>query len=219
VHLGDDYHVEAVFEKGGVLRLYMLGKDVRRVQEVDSQTLKAFAKAEGQAEAVEVELKPAPQAGDSSGKTSLFVGHLPKELAGKKVEVTIPSLRIGQERFRLNFTSAAAPSDVPGAVEGEAARKLYLTPGGLYSQKDIEANGNVTAGQKYRSFAARHDLKPQPGDKICPITLTKANQECTWIVGGKTYEFCCPPCIDEFVAQAKETPVDIKEPEHYVKRK
>ena len=39
-----------------------------------------------------------------------------------------------------------------------------------------------------------------------------------WIVGGKPYEFCCPPCVDEFVKMAKETPGDIKEPETYKKK-
>ena len=35
---------------------------------------------------------------------------------------------------------------------------------------------------------------------------------------GKTYEFCCPPCVDEFVRMAKETPDQIKAPEMYVKK-
>ena len=36
---GDKYHAEAVFEKGGVLRLYTLGKDAASVLEVEAQTL------------------------------------------------------------------------------------------------------------------------------------------------------------------------------------
>src|SRR5262245_6972704 len=35
----DSYHAEAVFEKGGTLRLYMLGQDETKVLEVESQTL------------------------------------------------------------------------------------------------------------------------------------------------------------------------------------
>src|SRR6516162_2412350 len=31
----DNYHAEAVFEKGGVLRLYTLGKDEAKVEEVE----------------------------------------------------------------------------------------------------------------------------------------------------------------------------------------
>ncbi len=36
---GDKYHVEAVFEKGGTLRLFTLGKDESNVVEVDAQLL------------------------------------------------------------------------------------------------------------------------------------------------------------------------------------
>jgi YHS domain-containing protein len=36
------------------------------------------------------------------------------------------------------------------------------------------------------------------------------------VIGGKTYEFCCPPCIDEFVILAKEDPDRVLPPEAYV---
>ena len=55
-------------------------------------------------------------------------------------------------------------------------------------------------------YKAEHDLKPKAGEKICPATLTKANPKFSWVIDGKTYEFCCPPCVDEFVALAKEKP-------------
>ena len=51
VSLGkDSYHAEAVFEKGRKVRLYMLGKEETRVQEVDVQDLTAFVTAEGSTE-------------------------------------------------------------------------------------------------------------------------------------------------------------------------
>ena len=50
------------------------------------------------------------------------------------------------------------------------------------------------------------------------MTLTKANPKCSWIVGGKNYEFCCPPCVDEFVKLAKSNPEKVKQPDQYVKR-
>ena len=37
-------------------------------------------------------------------------------------------------------------------------------------------------------------------------------------VDGKPYEFCCPPCVDEFVKSAKATPDEIKPPAEYYKR-
>src|SRR5207249_1704304 len=70
----DSYHVEAVFEKGGALRLYLLGADESRVQEVEARPLDAYARAAGDAEAEKFVLHPEPQPGDKPGLTSLFVG-------------------------------------------------------------------------------------------------------------------------------------------------
>ena len=216
----DNYHAEAVFEKGGVLRLYTLGKDEAKIQEVESQTLTGYVKVEGDSESTSCTFRPMPQPGDADGKTSQFVAHLPKDLAGKSLEVTIPSIRIGGERFRFGFKSVSAShdEDMLDKVSGKEEQQLYLLPAGKYTEADIKANGNVTASQKFKGVMASHDMKPKSGDKICPITMTKANPKFTWVVGGSTYEFCCPPCVDEFVKTAKEHPGDIKEPGSYVKK-
>jgi YHS domain-containing protein len=222
----DKYHAEAVFEKGGGVRLYTLGNDEAIVQEVESQTLTAYIKPEGGTESIVVELKPLPQPGDTEGKTSLFFGQLPKDLQDRKVEVTVPSMKIAGERFRIGFKNVTEAHEegtahkeepMPAKVADDAEKKLYLTAGGKYTEADIKANGNMTASQKFKSLKAAHDLKPKPGDKICPITLTKASPNFTWVVDGKTYEFCCPPCVDEFVQNAKENPTSIKKPGDYVK--
>ena len=223
VSIGEDsYHAEALYEKGGILRLYMLGKDETKVQEVPAQTLTAYAKAEGAAEAEQFTLEPKPQPGDKQGMTSQFVGNLPRGAAGKPVEVTIPSITIGGERFRIAIPKSKSVAHdghgMPDKVADADERTLYLTPGGMYTAADIQANGNRTASEKFKGLKAEHDLKPKPGDKICPITLTKANPKFAWVIGGKAYEFCCPPCVDEFVALAKESPREVKEPEAYVKK-
>ncbi|MBL8794437.1 MAG: hypothetical protein JNM56_11065, partial [Planctomycetia bacterium] len=169
----DNYHAEAVFEKGGLLRLYTLGKDEARVLEVETQTLTAYVKEEGDAEAVAIELKSEPQAGDRAGNTSQFVGRLPVEFAGKNVEVTVPRITIGGDRFRFGFRSATAPhaSDMPPAAAD--ADELYLKPGGRYTAADIAANGKTSAAAKFKGVRSNHNLKPQPGDKVCPVTMTK----------------------------------------------
>ena len=113
---------------------------------------------------------------------------------------------------------ADAGDAMPAGVDDAEARALYFTPGGKYTEADIKANGPLIAGDKYRGKMAKHDFKPKVGDAICPITLTKVNPKFTWIIGGQTYEFCCPPCIDEFVLMAKETPGDIEAPSFYVKK-
>jgi hypothetical protein len=214
----DSYHGEAVFEKEGVLRFYTLGQDEARLIEVEARPLNAYARAEGGMESVSLILKPEPQPGDRPGFTSQLVGKLPRELWGKSVEVTIPTIRIGEERFRVGFKNAPqqhAEDPMPDKVANEDEGKLYLTAGGKYTAEDIIANGSQTASQKFRGFQPAHDLKPKAGDRICPITMTKANPQCTWIVGGKEYQFCCPPCVEEFVQLAKTKPEEIKAPEEY----
>lgn len=221
VSLGrDSYHVEAIVTDAGELRLYMLGSDETRVHYTDVQELTAYVRpAEGSGDSISIPVKSSPQPGDSSGKTSLFVGQVPEALAGKAVNVTIPNIVIGGERFRLGFTTLQESHDaMPVKVADEAERTLYLTPGGKYTAEDIAANGSQTASQKFAGFKAAHDLNPKAGDKVCPITLTKANPKCSWVIAGQVYEFCCPPCVDEFVKLAKNEPEKLKAPGDYVKQ-
>jgi len=215
----DSYHAEAVIEKGGVFRLLMLGKDETRIQEVDIQPVKAYIKVVGSPDATPVDMTATQQEGDAADMTSQFVGQLPEEFRGRQLDVTIPNLRIAGERFRIGFTTVteAHADEMPAALPDDEERQLYLTAGGKYTEADIKANGNVTASRKFKGVASKHDMFPKTGDRICPITLTKANPDFTWIISGKPYQFCCPPCIDEFVKLAKEQPDEIKDPDSYIK--
>lgn len=218
----DSYHVEPVFEADGAISLYLLGADETRIQETHRQTLTAYVKPAGGRETVSVKLASDPQEGDSDDKTSRFRGTLPEGLRGIALDVTIPNMRIEGERFRVGFTTAPpadhAAATMPAALADDESAKLFLTPGGRYTEADIAANGRRTAMQKFKGFQAKHDVHPKPGDRLCPISDTKANPQCTWVIGGKTYEFCCPPCVEEFVRMAKERPADTKDPADYVKR-
>jgi uncharacterized protein len=148
--------------------------------------------------------------------------------AGDKdaVHSLVADISRAEQRMRLGFNSPVRfhfafeddGSLMPPTATADAASELYLTPKGLYTAQDIAANGSVTAAEKYQGFHSAHDFKPKLGDRICPVTLTKANPRCTWIVGGKTYLFCCPPCIDEFMKLARESPQKVKRPEEYVKQ-
>lgn len=221
VSLGrDSFHAEAVFEKGGVLRLYMLGNDESRVIDIEQQTLKAFAKVDGDSEALPFVLEPQPQDGDASGKTSQFVGQLPEAVVGQQLDVTIPNIVVAGERFRAGFKSAAeAHADsMPAKAASDEEQRLFLTAGGLYTESDVAANGRTTAAAKFKAVTIKHDAKPILGDKICPISMTKANSQITWIVGGQTYEFCCPPCVEEFVKNAKTKADPIQPAADFVKR-
>jgi hypothetical protein len=218
----DSYHVEAVVESAGKIRLYTLGKDESRVIEVDAQTLNGFVKEEGGVDSTAMTFEPAPQDGDTEGKTSLFIGQLPSEFIGKKLDVTVPNIRIDGERFRLGFVTGqdehSDSPEMPDKIADQAERDLYLTPGGRYTVADIQANGNVTASEKFKGIKSEHDMKPKVGDMLCPITSTKANAKFTWIIDGKAYQFCCPPCIDEYINTAKTSAEPLPDPESFIKR-
>ena len=215
----DSYHAEAVIEKGGVFRLLMLGKDETRIQEVDVQPVKAYIKIAGDPDATPIEMAATPQEGDAADMTSQFTGQLPEALQSRQLDVTIPNLRIAGERFRIGFSTITEShaDEMPAALPDDQDRQLYLTALGKYTEADIKANGNVTASRKFKGIASSHDMFPESGDRICPITLTKANPDFTWIIDGKPYQFCCPPCVDEFVKLAKEQPDEIKDPDSYIK--
>lgn len=216
VSLGQDhYHAEALFTEEGQLKLFMLGNDETKVIDVENQDLTAYIRQANDASSKTVVLKPDPQLGDADQRTSVFTGTLPDDLAPEIVVVVVPSITINEQRYRFSFTTTEPL--MPRKITDEAARELYLTAGGAYTAEDIAANGTVTASQKYFGFQSAHDSNPRVGDPICPITSTKANPACVWIVGGREYQFCCPPCIDEFVARAKKDAANIKTPAEYVR--
>jgi hypothetical protein len=188
------------------------------VIDVPAEPLAAHVTPIGEAEAYLLTVDPVPQPGDAAGRTSQFVGRLPPECTGRPVAVTVSNLRIGRDRFRVAFESPGHDMDMPTKVLDAEERELYLTPGGKYTAADIAANGRRTASEKFRGFRAKHDFAPQPGDPICPVTRTKADPRCAWVVGGNEYLFCCPPCVDEFVRTAKERPGEIRDPGEYVQR-
>lgn len=120
---------------------------------------------------------------------------------------------------RLGPVPRAAPVSVPAMpakVTDAEERELYLTPGGAYTEADVAASGRRTASAAYPNFRASHDADPRPGDPVCPVTRTKADPRCSWVVGGRAYTFCCPPCIDEFVRLAKAYPGRVRSPAEYV---
>jgi YHS domain-containing protein len=218
--IGEVAHAEAVFEADGTVRLYLLGKDAKAVIEIDAKPFEAFATPDGSRSAVRFEFTPLPQPGDAAGKSSLFVGQLPAVAVGKPVGVSVPNLRVGVDRYRVGFHSPEGSSHeaMPAKRPEDEADKLFTTAGGLYTDADIKANGTRTPGEKYKGIRAKHDTEPKPGDKICPISETLANPQFTWVIGGKTYEFCCTPCIEEFVAAAKEKPSTVQPPDSYRKK-
>jgi hypothetical protein len=222
VSAGDDeghHHVEVLADRGHTLRLYTYGKDLQELLAVEHQILTAQVKPEVSAQATPVVLMPMPQRGDGEGKTSRFFGKLPDELRGKKLIVHIPDINLAGRRFQLNFM--AVGPEKPGdrsSDHGDEDEKLLLSAGGKYTEEDIQANGGMTALRKYREFPLSHEVRPRPGEQLCPVSRIKAHREFSWVVAGRTYMFCCPPCVEEFVRRAKEQPQEIKAPDEYVQK-
>ncbi|MCI0463821.1 MAG: hypothetical protein L0Z62_43360 [Gemmataceae bacterium] len=213
----DNYHAEFVPAKMGVLRVFTLGKDETRVQEVEHQKVTLLVQHQD-AEPVEVALEPEPQSSDAKDKTSRFAGKLPKELWDKELTIRSPSgITIGGERFRINAFKLPPPAK-PTAGGTQKERDLFLKPEGLYTAEDIRRNGNTVPSVKFKDMQWPHDDKFEAGDRVCPITKNKADPRCQWVVGGKEYTFCCPPCLTRFVQTAKTDPSKIKAPEEYIKK-
>lgn len=82
----EDYHIEVLADRGtGVVTAYVLGRDAKTAAPIGSDKLVLAIKDP----AVQVELKPTPEATDPKGKSSKFVGTLPEATKGRKLEGTI----------------------------------------------------------------------------------------------------------------------------------
>jgi roadblock/LC7 domain-containing protein len=138
--------------------------------------------------------------------------------AGKKAETTQEFVKLSKVLIQIEAVYPANALPTLGAKPMTAQeRQLFLTPGGLYTQADILANGNTSVYQKFPGYVPQHNADVERGAPVCPISKTKPDPKITWQVAGKAYTFCCPPCVAEFVQNAKEKPTTILAPEAYVK--
>lgn len=223
-----NHHAEAILEKGGTLRIFILGRDESEMVPLPEPKLMVQVQGERELESQPVELTADPQPGDPAGQASSFAGRLPEEVTGKALTAAL-TLPLGGKAYRTRFElkphradeihpEMAEMLDMPAAAASDEVSELYSKPGGLYTEADIRANGPRPAAEKFRGITSIHDKHPKAGDRICPITSTKANSKFAWTIDGKEYLFCCPPCIDEFVKRAKEEPKSIQPPQSYVQK-
>jgi YHS domain-containing protein len=229
VQSAGDYHIEAQLSPSGQLELYVYGQKERELHPISTMGLDLLLEAKavlpGES-SVDIPMQANPYSTDPDGMSSRFVGRFDRRPDQGEVGLTV-AIPIAGKTYRVQWRpeylrsgpfALAADPPMPQAVSSQDADRLFLTPGGLYTAADIEANGRMTAQKKYGSQMSAHNAHPKTGDRLCPITDTLANPKFAWVIGGKTYLFCCPPCIEEFVKQAKETPTQIKAPEQYVMR-
>ena len=210
------FHAEAVFEPDGTVRLYTFGEDLAAGRPVVAQTVCAAVRGHGGGEEYAVMLRPEPQGSDPPGSASRFAARTPPAAWGGHLRLVVWALPVGGERFLFEVEGTNPPPDAAAAERAAGAEvALYTTPGGKYREADIRANGGVAASRKYRGQRTAHDDRPAAGDRVCPVSRSRADARFVWLIDGKEYRFCCPPCIDEFVTAAKERPDEVQEPNSY----
>jgi YHS domain-containing protein len=228
-----DCHVEAQLGKDGRIELFIYGQKERQLHPISyvgpAFVLEAKAMFPGEL-GIPVEMTASPYSNEPAGTSSRFVGQVDRRVGLEQMALYL-TISLEGKNYLLRWfpknlmpaapapprTAAAPDPAMPQAVPATTAKSLFLSPGGKYTAQDVAANGRTTAVQKYGSQMSMHNAHPKPGDRICPITDTVANPKFSWVVSGKKYLFCCPPCIEEFVKQAKEKPDSIKEPMAYRK--
>lgn len=211
-----DYHVEfTVDHPAGTAVVYILDGNAKVARPIAATELKLALKLK---EPVTITLTPRPQPGDPAGRASafdarhdafrsirVFAGTVSGQFDGKKYSGTLQEVPHSEHDGKK-----ASAQPTPREVD------LFLKPGGIYTQADIEKNGGVVPSAKFAGVSFAHDDDLKAGDRVCPVTVNKADEQCTWWVNGKEYQFCCPPCLEKFVKQAKESPEKIKDPSTYI---
>jgi hypothetical protein len=226
------YHAEFCVDHGKKqVTVYILSEDLKKNVPIPAAKLLLSIKNPQ----FQTDLIAIPQEGDPKGKSSRFVathdnfgkeqefeGTVSGEIDGKPYLGDFKEEPHKDHKDGKDNKKTMKPADDHGRAVAAGSSKeeaeLYLKPGGIYTAEDIKANGDTTVSAKYKDFKAAHDFKPKVGDKLCPVTMTKANEKLTWVIGGKKYEFCCTPCVEEFVTLAKTKPEEVKAPEAYIKK-
>lgn len=195
------FHAEVVVGHTGAVQVYALGETPEDAMTFEGGSVLAEFRADGDPTPYAVVLHPDPAAG--GGPVPRLVGRLPGDRLGQRMQLDVPGLVIQGEAYRLHldWRSQVPPSEAARLV-AEEQRGLYLRPGGQYTEDDIEANGRTTAAEKFRGQRSNH-AHAKPGESLCPTARRPADPRFEWVVGGRRLRFCCPQCIDEFVASAK----------------
>lgn len=213
------YHVEFVVETDGRIRLFLSGEKPEQIVQVKPHTLIARAKLAGEPEETSILLRPAEIMSATPQNTSQFWGRMSPELMGKHLTLEIKDLEIEDRKFAfvIKLPSAADPTG-RSRVATDLERELVLKPRAGYTQADVEAAGGVIPSAKYKDVRPGHSMRAMRGDRLCPVSRIKADSRISWNVKGRTYQFCCSPCIVDFVSLAKERPEEIVAPENLVSR-
>lgn len=211
------YHVEFVVDPTGWVRVYPLDETATKPLPVEARPLVFSVERPTTGEITPVMLRPVTES-EAAGTTTLFVGRLPARAISGRLTVRFTEFKVRGERYRFDFVwDSPIGEEAFRAAYRDEQRRVFLSPGGKYSEADIRDNGGLSAGEKFSASAPMHDHTPKLGDRICPVSRFKADSMTSWIIGGQHYAFCCQPCIDEFVLLAKEKPEDVQPAARYIR--
>jgi hypothetical protein len=214
---GAHYHVEFVVDPTGWVRVYPLDETATNPLPVEAQPLVLSVERPSTGESVPVMLRPVTESG-AAGTTTQFVGRLPARAVSGRLTVRFTEFKVDRERYRFEFVwDSPVGEEALRAAYRDEQRRVFLSPGGKYSDADIRDNGGLSADEKFSASAPTHDHAPKPGDRVCPVSRFKADRAIHWVVGGERYAFCCQPCIDEFVMLAKDRPDQVRPAAGYVR--
>ncbi len=210
------FHAEAVLDGAGFVRLYLFGRELTEVRPVVARTVCAAIRGHDEQGDFALMFRPEPLETDPPGTASRFAARLSPALWRGHLRLVVWSVPVEGERFRFEIELTPSPTDEATVAKAEADEAaLYAAPKGKYLADDVRTNGMVPASRKYRGERPAHNDRPTPGESVCPVSRARTDARFVWVIGGKEYLFCCPPCIDEFVATAKERPEEVQEPEFY----
>lgn len=214
----DTYHGELVVDHDAkTVSVYILDDKAKKAPEVDAARFTKVNVSVPAADKLVVELKHDPKKSGADGIA--FIGS--NDFFGKKEKFTAEVTCVvvddkGKNPKPFRDKVDYDPKEVGDKKKSASLREYYLKPGGVYTAADIEANGNMPATEKLVGIVHKEQAALKSGDKICPISKKKAQPECSWVVQGQKYEFCCPPCVDRFVRYAHDEPGKIKDASAYV---
>lgn len=203
----DHYHAEILVEDDGRIQLFFYGKDTDQPVEISPQLLTGKARPKGEDGSTSLIFRPAGKPGEAKRTTSHFVGRLSPEFLENHLSVSISQVEIQGHSFAFEFKLHDRPDGEKRAVESE--KTLVMNPKGKYTRADVEAAGKSPPSERFKGIKVVHTLRKTVGDVVCPVTGAKADSRITWQVNGKIYQFCCPPCVAEFVSWAQDYPESI----------
>lgn len=195
------YHVEFVVENNGRASFFMYGSDTKQSLEVLARVFVGEVKALSDGSFTTVVFRPHEEFDKPRGRTSRFIGRIPPLFVGKELRINVPNLEIEETKvaFAFDFYKKNWPEDSSGTAQTFERKVLLTAKGDRYTDLDIEANGRVTASEKYGLVQVAHKMNPGPNAASCPVSLLQADSRLGWVVAGKERHFCCVSCIIDFL--------------------